>query len=410
MSLKVQNPRLELVINPIQEDKQFATFVDDKTIDYTNYESIIPSLQVREYSKGLNLSKKENNIIINSGAFYDEVTQKLYNFDKPTILSYQPENIYNYEFNENEKYTPNVTYNGAIQIDENYNLYSFSSANYAYIPFIIPFSTDPWELHTEFVTGATVANNTIVGTFRNVMLIIRLYNGQFRVWMSGNNSSWNIIDGKIGISTILPNTKYYINFKFTGTEYILESSTDNIDYVQELTVTSSTPVYNGTIAFGLYGNASGSIETATIFNGSINMANSYIKMNNEYIWRGLLPTYYYKVYYDFDNKQFIYSQLQPTNRCKYIGYFNVDGTTITTIFPQYDFVKTFNNHYIIDEYIGTIGYRIYSDGWKEQWGNNVNPTFPIAFDDIPLSITVGASNVTKTGMTIAAGFWAVEGY
>ena len=409
MSLKVQNPRLELVINPIQEDKQFATFVDDKTIDYTNYESIIPSLQVREYSKGLNLSKKENNIIINSGAFYDEVTQKLYNFDKPTILSYQPENIYNYEFNENEKYTPNVTYNGAIQIDENYNLYSFSTTNYAYIPFIISFSTDPWELHTEFVTGDTVANNTIVGNFKNIMIVLRIVNGRLKTWLSSNNSSWNIANSLNGtVTTFLPNTQYYLNLKYTGTQYIIEISTDNITYNQENVIENSTPLFNGWIAFGVYGNSS--IESTTIFNGLINMKNSFIKINNEYVWRGLLPTYYYKVYYDFDNKQFIYSQLQPTNRCKYIGYFNVDGTTITTIFPQYDFVKTFNNHYIIDEYIGTIGYRIYSDGWKEQWGNNVNPTFPIAFDDIPLSITVGASNVTKTGMTIAAGFWAVEGY
>ena len=73
-------------------------------------------------------------------------------------------------------------------------------------------------------------------------------------------------------------------------------------------------------------------------------------------------------------------------------------------------IESFENHFIIAESLGTIGYRIYSDGWKEQWGNNVNPVFPVAFEDIPVITTVGATNITTTGMTITAGYWQAEGY
>ena len=46
----------------------------------------------------------------------------------------------------------------------------------------------------------------------------------------------------------------------------------------------------------------------------------------------------------------------------------------------------------------------------KRWGNLANPTFPIAFDNIPVIVERGATNVTTTGMTIEAGYWKVKGY
>ena len=116
------------------------------------------------------------------------------------------------------------------------------------------------------------------------------------------------------------------------------------------------------------------------------------------------------MYYDFINDDFIYSDVEPTNRYKLIGRFKATSSQLSSYFPTRDLTSSFEHHFVVKEQATTIGYRIYSDGWKEQWGNNANPVFPVAFENIPLTTTVGATNITTTGMTITAGYWQAEGY
>ena len=105
--------------------------------------------------------------------------------------------------------------------------------------------------------------------------------------------------------------------------------------------------------------------------------------------------------------------LNPNTLYKKIGYFvtaSDNANNIVRYFPHNDLATDYQNRYIIKEQIGTTGYRIYSDGWKEQWGNLVNPIFPVAFNEVPLIVTRGATNITRTGMTLAAGYWFAKGY
>ena len=96
---------------------------------------------------------------------------------------------------------------------------------------------------------------------------------------------------------------------------------------------------------------------------------------------------------------------------KLICTYKVDENgNVVKYYPRNDVVNSYNDRFLIQEQIGSIGYRIYSDGWKEQWGNNANPVFPIAFEEIPVIVERGATNVTRTGMTIEAGYWSVKGY
>ena len=83
---------------------------------------------------------------------------------------------------------------------------------------------------------------------------------------------------------------------------------------------------------------------------------------------------------------------------------------IDSYYPKEDLIDSYNHGFILMEMLGNTGYRIYSDGWKEQWGNNANPVFPIAFEEIPVIVERGATNVTRTGMTLPAQKWKVEGY
>ena len=99
--------------------------------------------------------------------------------------------------------------------------------------------------------------------------------------------------------------------------------------------------------------------------------------------------------------------------CKKILKFKTslnDASIISNFYPKNSIAESYKDRFIIAEQFGTTGYRIWSDGWKEQWGNLANPTFPIAFDNIPVIVERGATNVTTTGMTIEAGYWKVKGY
>lgn len=217
MSVKISNPRLELNIKPFNNANNIAVFEDEKTINYIPQDDLVSHMALREYNNGLTLSNFDNRLIISEGSFYDKETEKLYVFNKPTVLYIQ----------FNSQITENVTYN---------------------------------------------------------------------------------------------------------------------------------------------------------------------------------------VYYNFQTNQFIYTNQKLTDGHKFIGLFRANNSKIINVFPTRDLTSSFEHHFVVKEQATTIGYRIYSDGWKEQWGNNANPVFPVAFENIPVITTVGATNITTTGMTITAGYWQAEGY
>ena len=118
----------------------------------------------------------------------------------------------------------------------------------------------------------------------------------------------------------------------------------------------------------------------------------------------------YGIYYIFSNESFIYSLNEPEEKYRKIGEFEYKDSNIIKVYPKQDLATSYENRFITAEQLGTTGYRIYSDGWKEQWGVSANPTFPVAFDEIPLIVTNGATNITTTNMTIADGYWYACGY
>ena len=90
--------------------------------------------------------------------------------------------------------------------------------------------------------------------------------------------------------------------------------------------------------------------------------------------------------------------------------YTVENGKIISYYPKTDLATSYVNRFVIAEQQGAMGYKIYSDGWKIQWGNQNNPTFPVAFEDKPLIISPStAKNVSNIGMT-CNGNWIVKGY
>ena len=117
------------------------------------------------------------------------------------------------------------------------------------------------------------------------------------------------------------------------------------------------------------------------------------------------------VTYSVENKATTYGENNYRKLLfKFITSEKENKVTVKSYFPKKDLFSEYKNRFIIAESLGNIGYKVYSDGWKVQWGTNANPTFPIAFDEIPVIVERGATNVTRTGMTISEGYWQVKGY
>ena len=95
----------------------------------------------------------------------------------------------------------------------------------------------------------------------------------------------------------------------------------------------------------------------------------------------------------------------------YMKMFSYDASK-DSVEPCYtkDLGNLYQDRFIVYEQIGSNGFRVYSDGWKEQWGTKANPSFPISFDEPPYIVPHNATNVTATDMTITAGYWEVKGY
>ena len=136
-----------------------------------------------------------------------------------------------------------------------------------------------------------------------------------------------------------------------------------------------------------------------------------------------LPLTHYNVFaigkesYDTDAKIIVSADEEPKlpNDYSYsvkLGCYETDINNKTSYFyPKQCVSEAFIKGFIISENNNpNLGYRVYSDGWKVQWGTNANPIFPIAFDYTPTIVERGATNVTRTGMTIKAQKWKVEGY
>lgn len=79
------------------------------------------------------------------------------------------------------------------------------------------------------------------------------------------------------------NTKYWYKLTFTGNEYIAGRSTDGENFTQLGSLSSTSKLYSGyNIYFGFkpYGSADDA------FNGEIDIARSYIKIDGETVWQG----------------------------------------------------------------------------------------------------------------------------
>ena len=111
-------------------------------------------------------------------------------------------------------------------------------------------------------------------------------NGKLIIGLS-NTDGANSIGARGGSTTLVAGNTYWYKAEFTGSAYKMYLSTNGADYTQEgSTITSSTRLTpRGVWAIGRNVNGASDLYSYA-WQGSIDINNSYIKMNDKYWWKG----------------------------------------------------------------------------------------------------------------------------
>lgn len=179
----------------------------------------------------------------------------------------------------------------------NFDIYTgisnrFSSTDYLQLPQAFNPGNNPWEMIFRVKTSSDFSDlkNNITGsnTQSNYQAISCGISKDhvFKLGISVNGSSWDPGYG-YGTYYVLPETWYYIKIQFTGSHYQLYYSLDGNNYILDIDTISSLPVYQNNTPY-LIGLNKWSTDSDSWYpwTGSIDLSESYIKINNEIWWRG----------------------------------------------------------------------------------------------------------------------------
>lgn len=166
----------------------------------------------------------------------------------------------------------------------------FSSSNYLQLPEAFNPGNNPWEMIFRVKTSSDFSDlkNNITGsnTQSNYQAIScgvskdRL----FKLGISVNGSSWDPGYG-YGTYYVLPETWYYIKIQFTGSHYQLYYSLDGNNYILDIDTISSLPVYQNNTPYLIGLNKwSTNSDSWYPWTGSIDLSESYIKINGNLWW------------------------------------------------------------------------------------------------------------------------------
>lgn len=191
------------------------------------------------------------------------------------------------KINEIELYkTPNLTIVGNPTITQG-QASNFSHNKYLQFPFALDL-TDATSISIvmDITTGADVTTQqNILNSYYGLALAV--ISGHFVLALSSNGSSWDIANAVAGTFDVEANTTYFLRLGWTGTDYVLEVSTDGGDtWTTDISVASTVIPHETQVYIGASDNLYGS-DTAYPFGGSVNLNNWVITYNGQTFWQGM---------------------------------------------------------------------------------------------------------------------------
>lgn len=192
------------------------------------------------------------------------------------------------------KYTvPNGIIQGTLT-NINGILSGFGSHNYLDILTTFKNNSQPYEIKFKVTTGSDVTNSQIIlGDIEHsggwVVLTIWMEEGKFHLFMSSDN---------VGTHDVQANTTYYIKVIDDGNTTKLYYSLDDVTYTEDI----STATRVGSSVHFVVGTA----QNSYYWRGSIDLKESYIKINGNIWWNGMQVEKGTSEDYDFYTESYSY--------------------------------------------------------------------------------------------------------
>jgi hypothetical protein len=175
----------------------------------------------------------------------------------------------------------------------------FSSSNYLKFPNLFKPENQNWEIVFKIKTTKDIISGQQIlfafgkGNTSETRYATRVYinnSTKLGISVTYDGTSWDIntdsgTEGSVGLTELSLDTVYYIKFTYDGNSYKLDYSTDNINYINECNVISSTPMCNDCTECTI--GAWISTTPTNPFLGEIDFNESYIKIGGEIWWKGL---------------------------------------------------------------------------------------------------------------------------
>lgn len=178
---------------------------------------------------------------------------------------------------------PNVVIVGTPHI-EGGQVSNYSDTSYLQFPFVDISRGQPFDIYFSFTTTQDITTQqNILDAHFGIALAVQ--NGRGVMALSSNGTSWDI-GTTTGTNTLLPNTTYYVKYSWTGTQYNASLSTDDQEYVPDMTINSTLSPYKTTIFIGGSPNIFGA-GSAHPFKGTINFNKSKVVVNGITVWEGM---------------------------------------------------------------------------------------------------------------------------
>lgn len=154
----------------------------------------------------------------------------------------------------------------------------------------------PWEIKMHFKTpsqwNSTGGDLLGMSQSENFKVPNLAWNSDydFVLNLSSNGTGLDIASGVTGTYTYQLNTEYWMKLEFTGTNYIVSYSFNDNDYVNDVTVASTTPIFvDGHNTFAIGNNLFNS-SVSDSWGGEIYLEDCYFKVGDEIVWRPVTQT------------------------------------------------------------------------------------------------------------------------
>ena len=266
--------------NSVTEKYELDTTPIDISAHITKPNTLSMTLDVNEVAQynannvTLSLSDTKNQFVEGTPGSYFPAGYQIYG--SKVVLYYgitSPINPYPTQVGYTVVGTPTISENGVVS--------DFATSSFLATPPFNP-GANPWELVFEFTTGTTFKSQGVMTKIGNDKGLTPLYinsAGNMAIWASSNGTVEDIANSVI-YGPCAANTTYRIKQKFTGTNYKIYLWENN-SWSLKKTINSSMPIYGSTpFAFGNNGG------NTSPFRGTINIKNTYVKINGEYWFNG----------------------------------------------------------------------------------------------------------------------------